>query len=115
MMQTGRQLRQNPSHESGGFGDFIEAHGDPRRHIALGADGLLGRELTIGITRQIAAQIKRLAARTPCKPGQAQFRRQRRRDDARSHEPVAQSRVFLIDRTQCFDLRHNRFDGFTQQ
>ena len=69
-MRTGRQLPQYPLHETRGFGDFIEAHGDPRRHIALGVHGLFGREVTIRVARQIAAQVKRLAARTPCKPGQ---------------------------------------------
>ena len=60
-----------------------------------------GRKFAIGIARQIAAQVERLAARTSGKSGQTQFRGESRRDDAGADEPVAQSRVFVVDRAQC--------------
>src|ERR1700730_1714007 len=65
MMRSRRQLSQYALHETHGFSDFIKAHGDPRCDVALGAHDLLGCQVAVWVTRQIAAQVKRLAARTP--------------------------------------------------
>ncbi len=63
-MQAERQVSDYPLHETGGFSDLIEAHGDPRCDIALGTHGLCGQQIAVRITRQVATQIKPLAART---------------------------------------------------
>src|ERR1700736_3606071 len=53
MMQTERQVSHYSLHETGGFSDFIEAHGDPRCDITLGANGLFGCQVAVRITRQV--------------------------------------------------------------
>jgi hypothetical protein len=90
MMQSGRQFPQYPFHETRGFSHFVESHGDPRGDIALHAYRFLGRQVAIRVAWQIAAQIKRLAASSPCKPGQTQFRGQGRPTN-RSRSPACSS------------------------
>src|SRR5258708_34854533 len=114
LMRSSRQLSQYPLYETRRFSDFIKAHGDPRCDVALGADDLLGCEGTVWVTRQGAAQVKCLAARTPRKARQTQLRRQDRCHDAGADESVAQSRVFVIDGTERLDLVHHRLDGVDQ-
>ena len=63
-MTARRQLLHDLSHETDGFGDFVESHGNPRSDVALGAHNLSGCQLSVGIPRQVAAQIKALPAGT---------------------------------------------------
>ena len=75
-----RQLLHDLSRETDGLGDFVESHSNPRSDVALGAHNFSGRQLCVGIPRQIAAQIEALPAGTSRQSRQSELGRECRRD-----------------------------------
>src|SRR5262249_377572 len=62
------------------------------------------RQRIVRSDRQVAAQIARTVARSSGEPDEAQFRSERRRDDAARAKSILQSGVFIINIAQRADL-----------
>ena len=109
-----RQLLHDLLHEADGLGDFVESHGNPRSDVSLGTHNFSGCQISVGIPRQVAAQIESLPAGTSRQSRQSELGGQSRRDHASANESVAQAGVLVVDHAQCFDLRSDRLDAIDQ-
>ena len=79
-MRTGRQMPEQSLHQVRGFDRFIEAHGDPRRDIALRAHDFLGLSSSYGWQGRSQRRSNAWPLARPAKPVRPKLLGQRGRD-----------------------------------